>query len=112
MSCVSGPNIVTNGLLLSLDFDSIKDYTSGTSAETSVNDYTLAFLNGATYNTVADGTITFTREASTASKTTAGGGINTTLADSLAVTNFLYNDFTWELWFRINDRTATNYDAN
>lgn len=112
MSCISGPSMITSGLLLSLDFDSVKDYVSGITAETSVSEYTLSFFNGATYNTVADGVMTFTRENTTVSKTTAGGGINTTVAGDLAATTFLYNDFTWEIWFRINDINPSNYDAN
>jgi len=51
----------------------------------------------------------------TYNKTTAlpaskyGGGCRLTTTGNLAVSNFLYNNHTWEIWFKINDRTVGNY---
>lgn len=107
------PQIVTNGLLLSLDFANPKNYISGTSANTSINPYNCTFKNGATYNTVANGVITFTRAATVTTKANDGGGVYTpALPSPLAGNNFLYNDFSWEIWFKINDRNPSNFDAN
>lgn len=112
MGLVHSPTIVTNGLLLSLDFANPKNYTSGTTASSIVNAYTFTFKNGATYNTVSNGVLTTDRAATMTTKANDGGGLYTSaLAGSLAVSSFLYNDHTWEIWFRINDRTASNYDA-
>jgi hypothetical protein len=53
--------------------------------------------------------ITFNRTTSPASKW--GGGAYSTLSGNLTASNFLYNDHTMEVWFKINDRTDGNYDA-
>lgn len=105
------PNIVTKNLLLSLDFANPKNYVSGTTLSSSVSRYNFTFKNGLTYNTISNGVLTTNRAATVTTKANDGGGVYTTGTDSLAVTSFLYNDFTWEIWAKINDRTASNYDA-
>ena len=37
-----------------------------------------------------------------------GGGATVGTSGALTATNFLYNDHTWEIWFRIDDRTPGN----
>jgi hypothetical protein len=39
-----------------------------------------------------------------------GGAYVSNPTGPMAVSNFLYNDHTWEVWFKINDITAGNYD--
>ena len=53
--------------------------------------------------------ITFNRTTSPTAKL-GGIAIYNTTGNLLPVT-FLYNDHTWEVWFRINDITAGNYDG-
>lgn len=113
MGVTYNPKMVTNGLLLSIDFANPKNYISGTSANSSVIPTTFTFKNGATYNTVTNGILTVTRAATVTTKANDGGGIYTAaLTGSLASTTFLYNDHTWEVWVRINDSSPSNYDAN
>lgn len=113
MGVTYNPKIVTNGLLLSIDFANPKTYISGTTANSTVTPYTFTFKNGATYNTVTDGVLTTTRAATVTTKANDGGGLYVTgITGSLAPTTFLYNDHTWEVWVRINDSSPSNYDAN
>ena len=37
-----------------------------------------------------------------------GGGASVTMTGGLTVSNFLYKDHTWEVWFRIDDRNPGN----
>lgn len=106
------PSVVTSNLLLSLDFANIKDYVSGTTLTSSVTPYSFTFKNGLTYNTISNGILTINRAATVTTKTNDGGGVHATGTGNLAVANFLYNDFTWEVWVKINDRTPSNYDGN
>jgi|694.fasta_scaffold134935_2 hypothetical protein len=55
------------------------------------------------YSILSDSDITFERTTAPASKW--GGTAFTTGTESLTSANFLYNDHTWEVWFKINDRT-------
>lgn len=111
MSVYAGPFINDFSLLLSLDFANPKNYTSGTSAGSTVTPYTFTFKNGATYNSVTNGILTTTRAATVTTKANDGGGIYTTVGGALDVSTFLYNDHTWECWFKINDSSPSNYDA-
>jgi hypothetical protein len=61
------------------------------------------------YYTFNDDSIQFTRSASTPKD---GGRMFSTMTGSLTAANFLYNNHTWEIWFKINDRTAGAYDVN
>lgn len=40
-----------------------------------------------------------------------GGGATVNTSGPMAVSNFLYNDHTWEVWFKIDDITSGNYDV-
>ena len=59
------------------------------------------------YSLDSDG-ITFTRTASTPKH---GATALATPTGNLTLANFLYNNHTWEIWFKINDITPGNYDA-
>jgi hypothetical protein len=61
------------------------------------------------YSSLSNSTITFNRTASTPKW---GGVATTTGTGALTAANFLYNNHTWEIWFRIDDRTPSAYDAN
>ena len=62
-----------------------------------------------TGQTLAAGT--YTTGLGTATKSSKWGGIAETVGvGNLTYTNFAYNDHTWEVWFRINDRTPSNLD--
>jgi hypothetical protein len=50
--------------------------------------------------------VTFTR---TSSAPKWGGRLAVTATGALTSTNFLYNDHTWEVWFKINDVTPGDY---
>lgn len=60
------------------------------------------------YSTLSDSDITFTRTASTPKW---GGALITTGTNQLTSGNFLYNDHTWEVWFKINDINPGSYDV-
>ena len=55
------------------------------------------------YTTLDQDGITFQRTTSPATK--HGGLVFGTMTGSLTSANFLYNNNTWEVWFKINDRT-------
>lgn len=60
------------------------------------------------YYTFNDDSIQFTRSAAAPKD---GGRMYSTMTGSLTAANFLYNNHTWEIWFKINDRTAGAYDG-
>lgn len=60
------------------------------------------------YATLSDSAVTFTRTATTPKW---GGNITAVATNSLSSNNFLYNDHTWEVWFKINDIAPAAYDA-
>ena len=64
-----------------------------------------SYGNNAIYINTTNSFMQFTR-ATTAPKD--GGGATVGTSGALTVTNFLYNDHTWEIWFRIDDRTPGN----
>jgi len=101
--------IINDGLVLCLDFANTKNYSgSGTSATSSVSNNNFTLLDSA-YYTYSNGTVQFTRTTAPTAKD--GGGCFATLSGNLAVLNFLYNDHTWEVWFRIDDINPGNYDV-
>lgn len=109
MALAHSPKIITNGLLLSIDFANTKNYPgTGSIISPTVSNNTLTLLNNS-YYTYSNGTVQFTRTTAPAAKD--GGGAIGTLSGNLAVSNFLYNDHTWEVWFRIDDVTGGNYDG-
>jgi hypothetical protein len=61
------------------------------------------------YYTVNDDSITFTRSASTPKD---GPCMYLAATSNLAVANFMYNNFTWEVWFKINDINPGVYAGN
>lgn len=79
-----------------------------------ISSYTLTRTNPtreyAQYN---NGVINFTRAANnTVSKNVAGDNFQVTITQTnLKPSTFLYNDFTWEVWFKPNDLTPSNYDG-
>lgn len=118
MGLFHSPEVVTSNLLLSLDFRNPANYTSGNSANAIGTTLTLNRTNPstsyATYNS-STGTVTFSRLAGTATqavKQTAGdqflGAVTLT---ALKPHVFLYNDFTWEVWFKPNNLSPSGYDA-
>ena len=60
------------------------------------------------YYTFNDDSIQFTRSAAAPKD---GGRMYSTMTGSLTAANFLYNNHTWEIWFKINDRTTGAYDG-
>jgi hypothetical protein len=63
-----------------------------------------------TGQTLAAGT--YTTGLGTATKSSKWGGIAETVGvNNLTYNNFAYNDHTWEVWFRINDRTPSALDG-
>lgn len=107
MSIYHSPRAATNGLLLSIDFANRRSYTSGTSVLDTVGGNILTLTNP-TYYSFSNNTMTFNRSPSTPK---TGGYMWGTMSGSLAVSSFLYSNFTWEVFFRINDVNASNYDA-
>lgn len=61
------------------------------------------------YTTFDENIVSFTR---TASAPKHGGLAYTTGTGSLTSGSFLYNDHTWEVWFKIDDINPGAYDAN
>lgn len=94
-----------------LDFWGVKIESYDTNSEVPVKDtiggYTFNLYRPYYYTYKAD-YLQFTR---TASAPKHGGVGFATMTGNLTVANFLYNNHTWEVWFKINDITATNIDA-
>lgn len=61
MSSLGGPNIITNGLILSLDAANSKSYQSGSLViyDRSGNNYSGSLINGPTYSSANGGSIVF-----------------------------------------------------
>ena len=92
-----------------LDFWGVKIESYDTNSEVPVKDT----IGGYTFNlyrpyyyTFDSSFIEFTRTASAPKHGSLG---YSTLSGDLAVTNFLYNNHTWEVWFKINDITPGGY---
>ena len=64
-----------------------------------------SYGNNAIYINTTNSFMQFTR-AIAAPKD--GGGATVATSGALTASNFLYNDHTWEIWFRIDDRTPGN----
>lgn len=109
MALIHSPSIATSSLLLSVDFDNTKNYIgSGSAASSSVTSNAFT-LNNAAYYAFSNGTMQFTRTTSPTAK--EGGGMIGVVGGSLASATFMYNDHTWEVWFRIDDITPGAYDG-
>jgi hypothetical protein len=64
-------------------------------------------ISNPSYYSISDGSIQFNRDSSFK----MGSFMNATATGSLTAANFLYNNHTWEILFRVNDRTPGQYDA-
>ncbi len=61
------------------------------------------------YYSLNSDNITFTRTASTPKHGATALAVPT---GNLTLANFLYNNHTWEIWFKIDDKSPGSYDAN
>lgn len=80
---------------------------SGFPLKDTVSNTTFNLYRPSYYSLDSDG-ITFTRTASTPKHGATALAVPT---GNLTLANFLYNNHTWEIWFKINDITAGGYDA-
>lgn len=80
---------------------------SGFPLKDTISNTTFNLYRPSYYSLDSDG-ITFTRTASTPKH---GATALATPTGNLTLANFLYNNHTWEVWFKINDITPGNYDA-
>lgn len=102
------PAVVLDSLELSLDFANIKNYVSGNVATDSIASSAFTF-HGDGYWSHSNGTMTFDRTTAPADK--YGGGASRTMTGNLTASNFMYNNHTWDIWFRINDRNPGLYGS-
>lgn len=113
MSAIAGPNVITNGLRLSFDAGNIKSYPkSGNTWSDSLNTgYSFELTNPSFYSYVSDnsGFLSFDRNMPPDSEN--GGYGLLTLGDDLTVQNYMGNDNTTEVWYKIDDLDPTGYDA-
>jgi hypothetical protein len=113
MGVYSGPEIASDGLVLSLDAGNRKSYpgsgTTWTDLSGNGKNFTLFNSSYYSYSSVNGGSIGFTRTLPPTGET--GGYAEHTGSGALAVATYLYNDHTTEIWAKINDRNPTNYDA-
>ena len=113
MALAHSPKVVTANLLLSIDMANVKSYpnTGITVTNTAGTDTNSSFaLVDSSYYTIANGTVQFTRTTAPTAKD-GGGLMSYGMTNSLTAQNFLYANHTWEIWFRIDDRTPGNYDG-
>ena len=112
MSVEGGPDIVTDGLVLHLDAGNNRSTFSGSTAWNDLSGLRNNFtLYNPTYYSFdpASFSIAFTR---TMPPTAENGGYGTiTATGPLAVSTYLYQNHTTELFAKINDRNPTNRDA-
>jgi len=110
-----GTSIVTDGLLYYLDALNTRSYPGTGTAWYDISGATggsHAMVNNPTYISYdsSTGSMNITRSASVVG--TAGKLIRT-MTGSLTVGNFAYGtNMSWEIWFRINDVTASNITVN
>jgi len=97
----TGPNIITDGLVLALDASSKRSYVSGSS--------TWYDLSGNDYNATVESSVSFS--------STYGGGL-TTLNDLTNTNQSIYGTFslsseyyTWEIWFTDNGSQGADASA-
>jgi len=64
-----------------------------------------SYGNNAIYINTTNSFMQFTRATAVPKD---GGGATVGTSGALTASNFLYNDHTWEIWFRIDDRTPGN----
>jgi hypothetical protein len=105
----TGAPVIDSSTKFWIDFGQSTSYP-GTG--TTVNDLSGSGLNmsliGSGFYALQQQGMQFTRTSSTPK---FGGGATVTTSGSMAATSFLYNDHTWEVWFKIDDITSGNYDV-
>jgi hypothetical protein len=113
MGVFAGPEISSDGLVLSLDAGNIKSYPGTGSTWTDIsggsNNFTLVNPSYYSYSSSNGGSIGFTR---TLPPTAEDGGYATlNTSGILTAANYLHNNHTTEVWFKSNDRNPTNYNG-
>ena len=113
MSSAAGHNTVTDGLVLCLDATDIRSYAgSGTvwyDRSGNKRNFTLNNPSYYSFNPANGGSIGFTRTMPPVAE--IGGYAEHAGSGALAAATYLYNNHTTEIWAKINDRTATNYNG-
>lgn len=106
------PKIVTTNLLLNVDATNIKSYSnsSNTAIVNTIDATKLSIFNN-TWISFTGSALTFTRAANTSPNPKIGGTAFISANGALLSQNFLYNDHTWEVWVKIDDRTPGAYDV-
>lgn len=80
-----------------------------TVARDTISTYSPTLSNTAYHNYNSNGTFTFAR--STAPNLKDGGGLFDSTVRNITASSFLYNDHTWEVWFKIDDINPGGYDV-
>jgi len=83
-----------------------KTNTNGNTVTESLSSSNFVF-HGDGYWSHANGGLTFERTTHPTAK--YGGGCRLFMTGNLTASNFLYRNHTWEIWFRINDRSIGDY---
>jgi hypothetical protein len=108
------PSFVTNGLQLHLDAGNTSSYSGSGSTWTDLSgngrNFTLVNSSYYAFDSANEGSIRLTRTLPPTAET--GGYAEHTGSGALAVTTYLYNNHTTEIWARINDRNPTNHTVN
>lgn len=116
MSKHYGPKIATANAVLMTDFAVPATVDGSANVYAQYANIVMTPINPS-YVTIANGFVTYDRAASANSTTkhTAGGchsSGNISTVPGIRYNEFYYKDYyTFEIWFRINDITASNYDA-
>jgi hypothetical protein len=98
---------VSSGIVLDLD-PSLRPFSAGTLTDVNNSSNVFNFTFPENYDATTNSSwIQFTRTNSLAQ----GGGGGMTGTGSLTSQNFLYNDHTWEIWFRIDDLQPANLNV-
>ena len=112
MALSHGPSIVTQGLVLALDAADRNSYpgsgTTWTDLSGNGNNFTLYNSSYYSYNSNDGGFIDFNRTMPPAPET--GGYAEHAGSGALAVSNYLYNNHTTEIWANIDDLDRTLYN--
>ena len=80
-----------------------------TIARDTISTYSPTLSNTAYHNYNSNGTFTFAR--STAPNLKDGGGLFDGTIRNITASSFIYNDHTWEVWFKIDDINPGGYDV-
>lgn len=111
-----GPKVVTANAVMLIDFASNNVINASENVYAYVANISLTATNPS-FVSIANTYVTYDRAASANSTTkgTAGGchvSGNISAVPGIRYNEFYYkNNYTFELWFRINDNTASNYDG-